>query len=105
MAEKLELTTSEVSSLNDWRIVRLFLDQDLPSIVMTVKSNTGIIKIIRYLPDFEDPSLEVTIRAGLSFINKGKFKTVEGKSLQKWSLERLRNDGHLGAGNIVGSPE
>lgn len=107
MGEKLELTTPEISpDLSNWTVIDIYLNRDIPCIKIKVRSNiTGKDKLIRYIPDLTDPSVEDMIRSGLSFINQGKFKTVQNKSLQRWLLEKLRDDGHLGPGNIIGSPD
>lgn len=105
MTEKLDLTIPSVSSLDNWEVTSLHLNRDTPAIKVSVRSNTGVIKNLRYVPSPDDPAVEAQIRIGLSFINQGKFMTIQGKSLQKWLLEKLRDDGHLNAGVVTGSPE
>ena len=105
MAQRLTLATpATFPSITTWEIVSLALDREAPSLKAMVRSNTGERRAIRYVPDDDDPSVEVAIRAGLKFINDGTFRP-QGKTLQQWLLEKFAQDGHLGPGSVTGTPD
>lgn len=105
MAERLTLTTPESGpTRTTWAIVRLTLDVQAPALKATCLSNTGEERHILYVKDDDNPAVETQIRAALRFINNGTFQT-QGKTLQRWLLERFAADGKLGAGSVTGTPD
>lgn len=100
MAEILNLTVSETApATTTWRIARLCLDVDTPSIKVDLVSNTNKTFTWRLVPTTVVPAS--TIIQGLSFINQGKFKALQGKSLHRWLLDRMISDG-IFAGTVSG---
>lgn len=111
MAEQLDLDIPETFiDIDNYKVVQLVLDQSVPFIKVTIESNTGM----RLVWSLHPPVGQIDggtvgtpideIIAGLSFINQGKFMTVQGKSLQRWLLEQLSSKGFK-VGTVSGTPE
>lgn len=103
MPEILTLDSPETApSITTWKIKTIYIDVDVPYIKVDFKSNTGKIDTWRLTPNETTPASEIT--AGLLFIDSGKFKTVQGKSLRKWLMEQAIAKGFK-VGTITGTPE
>lgn len=103
MAEILTLVAPETKpNITTWRISKIFFDVDTPSINIDLISNTGEIFVWRYV--VSEGVTANDIRAGLSFINQGKFMAVQGKSLQKWILDKI-NSLNVKEGSVSGTVE
>lgn len=103
MAEVLTLATPEVSpSVTTWRVDDIFFSVSSPSIKVTLVSNTGERYVYRAVPS--ETVSAAQILTGLSFINQGKFMTQQGKSLQKWLLDRISAEG-VKVGTVSGTVE
>lgn len=88
MAEQISLTTSETEpSSTSYSISNIYFDIEASSIKVTIKSNTGKTYLWRLTPD--TPELKTEILNGLAYINQGKFKTVQNKTLNTWILEQI----------------
>lgn len=88
MAEILTLTTpvSGVTTTT-FKIVSITFGVESPSIKVDLVYNTGIRETYRMIPD-ENTTL-AQVKAALKFINEGKFKTVDNKSLHKFLLDEI----------------
>lgn len=105
MSETLVLTTPETGpSTTEWRVVTIGLDVTTPYIKVRLRSNTGQDFLWVLTPDESDPSILEDINQGLSYINQGKFATVQGKSLQRWLLEQIIARG-VKLGTVSGAPD
>ena len=103
MSEVLTLTTPQTyPSLTDYRVVHFQGNTEIPYIKITVVANTGEHRTFLLVPGEQFTLTE--INSALSFINQGKFATLQGKSLQRWLLEQLIAKGLL-AGTVSGSPD
>ena len=103
MAETLTLATPETfPSVTTWKVETFTGDSSVPHITVVFLSNTNQRRVWRLAVDAGAPLN--TIQAGLSYINQGKFQTVQGKSLQKWLLEQWQANGGP-AGTITGTPD
>ncbi|OFW05640.1 MAG: hypothetical protein A3H96_11305 [Acidobacteria bacterium RIFCSPLOWO2_02_FULL_67_36] len=101
--EILTLTTP-VSGLSTttWQIADIYMSNEAPSLKATLKSNTGERFVYRSVPS--DTVTEAQIRAGLKYVNQGKFMTLEAKSLHKWLLDRISSEG-IKVGTVSGTPQ
>jgi hypothetical protein len=101
MPELLTLTSPETKpTITTWRVRSLFFDADAPSIKVEIAANTGESFTWRFV---EGPGItEADIRTALSFINQGKFMVNQGKSLQKWILDKMSTLG-IKVGTVSGS--
>ena len=90
--EQLELT-SPVSqpSTTTYTVERLNINRSPVCIDITVRDNVGRTVSVTY-----------TDAALLSTLNTGNFSV---NSLQKQILNKLKNDGHLPAGSVNGTPD
>lgn len=87
MAEVLTLATVETKpAIATWKVVQVWLDIEGPAIKVTFEANTGERRVWRLIPDASTTA--ETIRADLSFVNRGKFKTAQDKTLQRWLIEQ-----------------
>jgi hypothetical protein len=101
MAELLTLTTPDTKpTITTWRVKNLFFDVDTPSIKVDIASNTGESYTWRYV--VSETVTVADIRTALSFINQGKFMVNQGKSLQKWILDRMSTMG-VKVGTVSGA--
>lgn len=104
MAESLTLDTAETKpGITSWRVRHFFIDRDGPSVKIEFAANTGETRIWRYVVDAT--TTETQVRNAISFINQGKFMTVDGKSLQKWLIHKAQGRGILGTGTVSGTVE
>lgn len=111
MAEQLDLTTPETFvDIDNYKVVKLDLDNDVPSIKVTLESNTGVRIIWSLAPpvgaiDGTAPGTSpAEIQAGLSFINQGKFMVNQSISLQRWLMEQMSAKGFK-IGTVSGIPD
>jgi hypothetical protein len=103
MAEILTLTTTQTfPSITTWSVENIYLDKVAPSIKVTLVSNTGERYVFRQVVDEETTAADIL--TGLSFINQGKFMVNQGKSLQKWLLDRISAAG-IKVGSVTGTPD
>lgn len=104
MAQQLDLTTAETfPSITSWKVVDFDGNTKAPFLKVTFEANTGEQRVWRLVPSETVTAAE--IRQGLSFINQGKFMTVQGKSLQRWLIEQAQSRGFLLAGTISGTAD
>lgn len=101
MAELLTLAAPDTRfTITTWRLKTLRLDVEAPSIVVELVANTSESFTWRYVVS---PTVtEADIRTALSVINQGKFMVNQGKSLQKYLLERMSALG-VKVGTVSGS--
>jgi len=90
-------------STTTWRIKRFDCDIDAPYIKVILVSNKN--EFYTYQKLANDAASASQINNALSFINQGKFMTLQGKSLQKWLFERIQADDPNFAGTISGTPD
>lgn len=103
MAEKLILTTPVTGpSDTEFKITGIFFGIESPSIKVDIEYNTGKTDTFRMVVDSQTTIEQV--KAALLFINEGKFKTVQNKSLHKWLLEQIATKLNK-PGNVTGTPE
>jgi len=104
MAEKLDEEVPSVPAFTrPWEVVDFHGNKKVPFFKVTFEANTGEQRVWRLVPN-EDGSNITTIRQGLSFINGGKFMTVQGKTLERWLFEQWQADGGP-PGAVSGSPD
>ena len=104
MAEILTLTTPiTLPSTTTYRVRSFFIDPDAPSIKTDFESNLGERVVWRYIVN--ETTTKAQVDAAISFINQGKFKTIQGKSLQKFLIQEAQSIGILGTGSISGIEE
>lgn len=84
-----------------WDVVNIWLDKEAPSIKVTLVSNTGLRYVYRAV--VSNGTTAALILAGLSFINGGKFKVNQGKSLEKWLLDKIAVEIPGFAGTVAGA--
>jgi len=102
MAEILTLAVPVVPpSTTTYRVRTFFMDPDAPSIKTEYESNAGERIVWRYVVD--ELTTLAQVQAALSYINKGRFKTIDGVSLQKFLIREAQSRGILGAGDISGT--
>lgn len=102
MAEILTLTTPITPpSTTTYRVRSLFMDPDAPAIKTEFLSNLGETVVWRYV--VSDTVTAAQIRVALSFINQGKFMSIQGKSLQRFLIDEAQSRGVLGAGSVSGT--
>jgi hypothetical protein len=103
MAELLTLTSPQTFPSNTtWKVEDIYLSLIGPSIKITVVSNTGERFVWRQVPGPDLTAADILV--GLSFINQGKFMVNQGKSLQKWLLDRMSAAGAK-VGTVSGTPD
>lgn len=103
MAEKLTLAVPVTPPATvEWEVIDIFLSKEAPAIKVTLLSNTGERYVYRAIPSETVPASQIL--AGLSFINQGKFMVQQGKSLQKWLLDRISAEG-VKVGSVSGVPD
>ncbi len=101
--EKLTLTTPVSSvSTTDWHVADIYLSTEAPAVKVTLVSNVGERFIYRYVPS--DTVTAAQVRTALSYINQGKFMTLQGKTLERWLLEKISADG-VKVGTVSGTPQ
>lgn len=104
MPEQLDLATPEAAPpVTDWRIEEVRFDRATPSIITIFRANTGEERAWRLVPG-PGGVTESQINNALSFINQGKFKTVQNKSLDRWLFEQWQANGGP-EGTISGTPD
>jgi len=103
MAEVLTLTTP-VSTANivTWDVKNIYLDKETPSIKVTLANNLGQRYVYRAVVE-NGTVTAADIIVGLSFINQGKFKTVQSKSLEKWLIDKIKAELPQFAGTVSGT--
>jgi len=103
MAEILTLTVPETKpTITTWRVRLFSIDADAPSVTVEFIADTGEVKTWRYVAVGTVTLAQV--KAAVSFINQGKFATVQAKSLEKWLVEQGQAAGILGPGAVSGVP-
>ncbi len=103
MAEILTLSASQTfPSVTMWKVEDIYLSVASPAMKVTLVSNTGERYVYRYTPS--ETVTEAQVLTGLSFINQGKFMTLQSKSLQKWLLDKISADG-VKVGVVIGSAD
>lgn len=101
MAEILTLATPIVPpSTTTWAVDDIYLSASAPAIKVTLVSNAGERFVYRYAPNETVTAAQVL--AAISFINQGKFQTLQGKSLQRWLLDRISAEG-VKVGTVSGT--
>ncbi len=101
--EKLTLTTPVTyTSTVDWKIVDIYISTESPAVKLTLASNTNERFVYRYVPS--DTVTAAQVRTALSYINQGKFMTLQGKTLERWLLEKISADG-VKVGTVSGTPQ
>ena len=96
MAESLTLTVPVTApAVTKWDIVKVSLDKETPAIAVTMVNNKG--------EKFFYKSSDDQTLVGLSFINQGKFKVNQGKSLEKWLFDRIKLEFPQFEGTVSGS--
>lgn len=104
MAEILTLTAPIVPpSTTTYRVRLFFMDPNTPSIKTEFETNLGERIVWRYT--VEDGTTLAQVNAALSYINKGRFKTINGVSLQKFLIQEAQSRGILGPGNVTGTED
>jgi hypothetical protein len=102
MAEILTTTAPQTHpSEVTWSVVNIHLDKEAPAIKVTLLSNTGL--RYNYRAVVSDTMTAAQILVGLSFINQGKFMTVQGKSLEKWALDKIASELAEFVGTVTGT--
>ena len=102
MAKILTLTTPiSTANLTTWDVVNVWLDKEAPALKATVKSNLGERRSIAFIPD--GTVTPAQILTGLSFINQGKFMTVQGIDLEDWLLKKIAAEVPGFAGTVSGT--
>ena len=103
MPEKFTLTTPAPGPTEiDFEITGIYLGVESPAIKVDIRYNTGKTDVFRYVPS-PDVTL-AQVKTALTFINDGKFKTVQNKSLYKWLLEQVALQLNE-QGTVTGVPE
>jgi hypothetical protein len=103
MPEILTLTTPVAGpSTTTWKVEDIYLSRLAPAIKVTLVSNTGERFVFRQIPGPDITAAEILV--GLSFINQGKFMVNQGKSLEKWLLDRISAAG-VKVGTVSGTVE
>lgn len=103
MPEILTLTSAVTKpSTISWRIKSIFFDIDTPSIKVDLIANTGETETWRLIPSETVSAAE--IKTGLLYIDDGKFKTVQNKSLRKWLYEQMVAKGFK-IGSVTGTAD
>lgn len=104
MSEILTLTTQKPQKPTSatWSIDAIYVFANAPSLRVDLISNVGDRFTYQLLPI--DAASTALIQTALSFINQGKFQTVQGKSLQRWLLDRIALDLPEFAGTTSGTP-
>ena len=103
MAEQLDLTAPETfPSISTWSVVDIYMSKEAPSLKVTLASNTGARFVYRVVPSATVTAAKIL--NALSFINQGKFMTTQGKSLQRWLLDKISAEG-VKIGTISGTPD
>ena len=102
MAETLTTTAPQTHpSETTWQVVAVHLDKEAPSIKVTLLSNTGV--RFNYMGVVGPNTTASDLNTGLSFINQGKFKTVQALSLENWLLKRIALELAAFAGTVTGT--
>ena len=111
MAEQLDLASPETfTDITGYRVVQLTLDTSVPFIKVTIESNTGARLVWSLHPPVGQLGGDTVgtpvaeIREGLSFVNQGKFQTLQNKSLERWLLEQMVAKGFK-LGVVSGTPD
>ena len=90
--EKLILTVPVVPpAIVEWTVDDLYISVSSPELRATLISNTGERFVYRYAPDNVVTAAQV--RAAISYINTGKFKTINNTTLQAWLLAQISAQG------------
>lgn len=105
MTEILTLTDPIMHpSATTYQVKSFFIDPYAPSIKTDFESNLGDRVTWRYVVA-EGKVTQAQVDAAISFINQGKFKTIQGKSLQRFLIDEAQSRGVLGAGSVSGTPD
>lgn len=92
MGATLNLTAAETKpDIVTWKPVNWLLDRTVPSMKVTFEAETGERRVWRLVPSASVTAAQ--IRAGLKYVNEGKFATVRGITLEQWLVEQWQANG------------
>lgn len=90
--EKLTLATPvSAPTVTEYTIVDIYISKVAPSIKVTLLSNTGEEFVYRYVPSGTVTATQVL--NAITYINQGRFKTVDNQTLQAWLLAQISAQG------------
>lgn len=75
----------------EWTIEDIYLSKTAPAIKATLVSNAGDRFVYRYVPSATVTAAQVN--AAITYINQGRFKTVDNQTLQAWILSQISAQG------------
>lgn len=89
-------TPEEKPKIYNWRPIQWTVDRAVPYVKVTFQADTGEKREWRLVPS--ETVAAAQIRAGLKYIDEGKFATVRGITLEQWLVEQWGlNGGPAGA--------